>query len=676
MRNAYLLLSFFLAGCGASAHPIGPSGTASAPVAGTTTPRATFEESAIANMTGAFVGTMPVAITSFGAASIGEDVYVAGGYFGEPHRYSREGQSRSFARFHAGEWTALAPLATGLQGLTLVALGADLVRCGGNRIDNAAGADADMHSVAECARFNVRSGSWEEFPAMPSPRSSFDAAVVGGRIYAVGGWAVNGDTDSSAMRNTVAVWEPETNAWREVPAPFERRALAVVAVGNSVIALGGLDATLHASQRVDVFDTATGNWTRGPDLPSDGFGVAAAVIGSTVYASERDGVISSWSPGADAWQRVTSLTNPRFFHRVIADGPNHLLVVGGIGSMTTDGRARLIERAQVAGSMNERVRVSSVEISFPGEARNRSGAFVSDDSLWIYGGNNSEEQHDFEPANFERAAHRLHLPSLRWFPMAALPEGRQSMQTVVLGDRVLTFGGFGHDEDAPRTFNNGFMLNPETAEWTTVANVLPSPRTQFAAAVYGNAIWVVGGLDYDQARARDDVFRHLSSVLRCPFRENASLPAHYEIQTCEEIAAPLPGTRRAFESTLVGHKLYVVGGMREDFAGVDDCFAFDLDARTWAPFACPSRARVSADLVSVDGKLVLLGGSSRGGGGLEPDNRVEVFDIATGTWSVVIDALPFSTHQMRFFANHDRIIGFSSQPHAHRALVAWIDVAH
>ena len=56
-------------------------------------------------------------MTSFGAAAIGEHLYVVGGYAGVPHQYSMEGQSRAVGRIDMrnGAYEELSPLPYGVQ---------------------------------------------------------------------------------------------------------------------------------------------------------------------------------------------------------------------------------------------------------------------------------------------------------------------------------------------------------------------------------------------------------------------------------------------------------------------------------------------------------------------------------------------------------------------------------
>jgi hypothetical protein len=135
------------------------------------------------------------------------------------------------------------------------------------------------------------------------------------------------------------------------------------------------------------------------------------------------------------------------------------------------------------------------------------------------------------------------------------------------------------------------------------------------------------------------------------------------------------GTRRAFASAALGGHMFVVGGMREGFAPVDDCLDFDFAARTFSSMPCPAHARISATMLEHDGRLYLVDGSARTAEGLADDRSIEVFDPATHTWSTTIDALPFETHQGRWAFVGDRLVMLSTQAEAGHATLAIVDVA-
>ena len=628
----------------------------------------TFTPATIESVNGAFVASLSEPVTSFGAAVLDGALYVAGGYHGTPHEYDREGQSRSLARLAAsGTWETRAAMTTGLQGFAMVTLENAIVRCGGSRIDNAPGEATNMHSITTCERYDAASDAWTPFTDLPAPRSSFDAAVLDGRVYAIGGWNVDGDQDHATFTDAMVVFDPTTRAWSTEACPVSRRALAVVATTHAIVAIGGLDAALHASRAVDVFDPAAHAWSSGPEFPGEGFGMAAAAIGDAVYASGSDGAIYRWTIGETSWTRFASLAQPRFFHRLVPLFDS-LYVLGGIGSMTMDGRAALIEAVSLSSPTAHGI--GWTEISFPGHARNRFGMFATDDSLYVFGGNDSPEQHDFAPTNFVAEAFRLHVPSLRWYAVSPLPEARQSLESVVVGDALLALGGFGHDGNAARTFADGFVFRDDE-HIEIVHDVLPTGRTQFGIAVHGDAVWIFAGLIFDESLPEEQQFTHLDDVLRCPIVAAQASP----IGPCETIAAHLPGTRRAFASAAIGSHMYIVGGMREGFASVEDCLDFDFEARSFAAMTCPAHPRVSATMLAHDGHLYLAGGSARTSEGLSEDRTIERFDPASHTWSTVIDALPFSTHQGRWAFVGNRLVMLSTQETAGHATLAIVDVA-
>lgn len=664
MKRA-LTLTLLLTACGGAAPHVETTPTDTA----TTPPAApTFVEPNITAVHGAFVASLETPVTSFGAAVLDGSVYVAGGYHGTPHDYDREGQSQEVLSFtRGGHWEHREPMERGLQGFAFVAAEGGLVRCGGTRIDNAPGAPTDMRSIATCMRY-VSSDAWEPFPDLPAPRSSFDAAVLDGHIYAVGGWNLEGDQSHATFATTMDVFDPTTRTWSTEACPVSRRALAVVATTHAIVAIGGLDAALHVSTAASLYDPATHAWSEGPAFPGEGFGMAAAAIGDTVYASGADGVVYRWTPGESAWTRFASLAQPRFFHRLVPVGTD-LYAIGGIGSMTMDGRAALVESISTTDPVTPAI--GWVELDFPGHARNRFAAFADDDSLYVLGGNDSPEQHDFAPENFVSEAFRLHVPSLRWYPLAPLPEGRQSMESVVVGDEVLAIGGFGHDGRGARTFADAFVVRDE-GPIALVRDVLPTGRTQFGTAVFEDALWIFGGLVFDETLPEDQQFTHLSDVLRCPLRAAAPTP----LEPCETIDAHMTGTRRAFASAALGGHVFIVGGMREGFAPVDDCLDFDLAARTFAPMTCPAHVRISATMLAHEGHLYLVGGSARTSEGLSSDRSIEVYDPETRAWRVAIDPLPFETHQGRWAFVGDRLVMLSTQAEAGHALLAIVDVPH
>lgn len=602
------------------------------------------------------------AVTSFGAATDGGYAYVVGGYHGTPHDYRPEGQSGAFRRMKLadGAWETL-PSVTPLQGLALVAHAGKLCRVGGMRVFTEA---PKLRSLDEVACYDAVSGVWRDLPQLPAARSSHDAIVVGHTLYVVGGWQLAGDASSGRFHDTIATLDlsrPDAQ-WGSLPAPFTRRGLALAATTSELlVAIGGMNSDEQLLRRVDVLDTRRGTWRAGPEFPGEAFGVAAVGIGDDVIAAGRDGGVYRLRPRATAWERIGELAFPRMFHRLVARSADELLAIGGIRGMTTAPRTRHIESIALRPTTDARF----VALTFPygGHAKNRQGVLVHDDEVFLFGGNVSLEQHDFEPQHFTREHEVLDLPSLSWRTAAPYPVSRQTMQTVVLGSdeaaRGLSIGGFGHDGTVARTHPEAYVYAFGDDRWTQRAGALPSPRSQFALVDTDAKLYALGGLDYDPTREGRDQFRHVTSVLEGAVDDTSGAFA--------EMGIDIPEARRAFGAARLGNRVYLVGGMAGEFELVTTCRVFDLAARTFAPMTCPARTRLNPQLVALGDALYLVGGTSQQGTELAAERTIERYDPARDSWSVTLDTLPIEPRHARAFAYNGHLAVLSTHDAAAEA---------
>ena len=277
------------------------------------------------------------AVASFGAVAHDGALYVYGGHVGRTHVHSMENISPGFRRLvlepdRTWEELARGPL---LQGAALVSDGAAIYRVGGMTASNATAAEPEvLRSSRSAARYSIAEDRWEPLPDLPAGRSSHDAVVAGGVLYVVGGWELRGPDEDAVWAATVLALDlDDATGWRSIPAPFKRRALAAGTAGGRIHALGGLTPDSGPQLRVDVLDIASGEWSRGPDLPPagnlQGFGVAAASH-DRVFMSQADGKVYSLDAGTDAWKLAANLTDRRFMHRLAPFG-DRMLAVGGSG---------------------------------------------------------------------------------------------------------------------------------------------------------------------------------------------------------------------------------------------------------------------------------------------------------------------------------------------------------
>ncbi|MET0410037.1 MAG: hypothetical protein ABW217_02015 [Polyangiaceae bacterium] len=613
------------------------------------------------------VAMMPKGLTTFGVVPHQGSVYVLGGYFGTPHAYSKKYQSPDFARLAlaTGNWEKLPPVEP-IQSVAMVSDGTYVYRTGGMQAVNEEGQDQNLQSVAGVERFDPKSKAWTKLTDLPEPRSSHVALTVGGKLYVIGGWRLSGPPSSEDWNTTMAVADlsqPKLE-WQVSQTPFKARAFGAATLGDKLVVLGGLTPDDDESKTVFVYDTVAKSWSKGPEFPGQSISIRATTWQGNVYANGSDGVVYALSADHSKWEKTASFLYPRLFHELIADEQAGPLVFGGIPSEARGARIRVIEQLSTTPKQ------AGVVYTVPAQslAKNRQGALVAGQQLYAFGGNTSLEQHDFEKERFVKTSQRLDLGNFEWKPLAEFPAARQSMQTVwVEGDKpsLLAIGGFGWGASHLSGQKDVFTYEPQNDKWTPSA-ALPTGLSQFGTAVSGDALWVLGGLDYDTAREKNDQFKHSSAILKLDLKTANS--------KFVDAGFGLGEPRRAFAGAQLGDRYYLFGGMKGDFQLVTSCQAVDLKAKTVSAVSCPRAGRLSAELVPLDGKLYLIAGSTKDGDDVKPATSIEVYDPASNGWSVLTESLPLAdSAQLRAFAYRDRLLIYTAQHEAQTVEVALLD---
>jgi N-acetylneuraminic acid mutarotase len=189
----------------------------------------------------------------------------------------------------------------------------------------------------------------DSIPPLPQAFSSFGAAVADGYVYVYGGHA--GKTHSYSVETTVGalrrlkLYDPKAG-WEELPGGDRIQGLALVAYGNSVIRIGGMEPRNKAGEKADnhsiatvaTYDPAKKAWTKLPDLPSPRSSHDAVVVGDTLYVfggwHMKGKEKSTWydhglkldlrSPGA-TWEKITQPFIRRALTAAVHDGKIYVI---------------------------------------------------------------------------------------------------------------------------------------------------------------------------------------------------------------------------------------------------------------------------------------------------------------------------------------------------------------
>jgi len=198
---------------------------------------------------------------------------------------------------------------------------------------------------------------------MPTPRNALSAAVVDGKIYAIGGWGYDrpeggwesiDPTATGQDFSKVEVYDPETDTWTtRADMPTPRSHMTVSALGGKIYAIGG-GARIVAGRSgewlplLEVYDTATNRWARAAELPTPRSVMSSSVVDGRIYvmggafsrgsASSAEellrtmrtlSVVEIYDPASGRWTRGADLATSRgWFSTSVVNGK--VYVVGGL----------------------------------------------------------------------------------------------------------------------------------------------------------------------------------------------------------------------------------------------------------------------------------------------------------------------------------------------------------
>lgn len=135
--------------------------------------------------------------------------------------------------FDGSSWKDAADMPTPREHLAAVSDGTYVYTIGGRFLSS------DKNSAA-LERFDPQSGQWTKLVGMPTPRGSYGATYIDGRILAVGG------EEPTRVLNVVEMYDISEAKWSTLPPmPTPRHAEVVATVGNTVYVIGGANRPTH-----------------------------------------------------------------------------------------------------------------------------------------------------------------------------------------------------------------------------------------------------------------------------------------------------------------------------------------------------------------------------------------------------------------------------------------------
>ncbi|XP_023295821.1 ring canal kelch protein isoform X2 [Lucilia cuprina] len=178
--------------------------------------------------------------------------------------------------------------------------------------------------------YDPATDQWSTSNSMEARRSTLGVAVLNGCIYAVGGF------DGTTGLCSAEVYDPKNEVWRFIASMSTRRSSVGVGVVNNLLyAVGGYDGfTRQCLSSVERYNPETDNWHAVADMSARRSGAGVGVLNNILYAvGGHDGPmvrksVEAYDPETNQWHSVADMSFCRRNAGVVAhDGL--LYVVGG-----------------------------------------------------------------------------------------------------------------------------------------------------------------------------------------------------------------------------------------------------------------------------------------------------------------------------------------------------------
>ena len=218
---------------------------------------------------------LPVALHHAGAAPLNGKLYVLGGLEGKRSWTP----SRSLWEYdpQADRWSARREMPTARGALGVAVWEGKLYAVGGLGATRPFGLLGNTGAVEV---YDPATDQWEKKAPLPTPRDHLAAAVVDGKIHAIGGRFNSDYSENLALHH---VYDPAADRWSEAaPLPKPRSGIAAAVLNGKIFIFGG-ESPQGTFADNDVYDPAANRWQSAPPMPTPRHGLGAATVGDRIF---------------------------------------------------------------------------------------------------------------------------------------------------------------------------------------------------------------------------------------------------------------------------------------------------------------------------------------------------------------------------------------------------------
>ena len=269
-------------------------------------------------------------------------IYVAGGILS-----AAPGFTDLFECYDAAtdSWTTLTALPEGRHHIALAAAGGKIYGIGGF-----SGAMPDWRAHASVFVYDPKAERWTSGPSLPQARAEGVVASIGEKIYFVGGRVPTSaeakHISEHADTSRAEALDLRSGRWTRIAdAPSARNSAAGAVIGNKLYVVGGRQMVAQADGRsrpvnvatLEVYDPAADRWETRAPMPLAQGGLAAAahdgklyVFGGEQFVPQAKVFGESWvyDPALDRWSALPAMATPRHGHGAAVVG-KRIYLMGG-----------------------------------------------------------------------------------------------------------------------------------------------------------------------------------------------------------------------------------------------------------------------------------------------------------------------------------------------------------
>ncbi|KAK9810368.1 hypothetical protein WJX72_009543 [[Myrmecia] bisecta] len=481
---------------------------------------------------------------------------------------------------------------------------------------------------------------------MPEPRTGFATAYLNGSIYVIGGFKSEANEQSGSPEKCTLVYDTVADKWSQRACLSEARAESCAAVvDGKIFALGGLGSKAAPLTSIETYDPASNAWTKVADLPILRLQSACASVGKTILIAGGYMPASGKNPAQDlanvtAFDTVSLKTTARQpmqyarYDLALVALPNDRVVALGGGNHLPSGTQVGLHFVEEY-NFNEDVWVEKAPMD---TQRFSFGAAYIDEGVYAFGGHTfcatptadcanrtldsvevlyaSEHPevyvHTRDPAAKAVGAApadvllladnlpvdgfnytgSLYAGSGYWSSGPELPFPWSDQDVVADGDVAYIVGG--RNVSANKPTDQLYKYKPVLRQFTQLAT-MPEPRTSASAAIVDGLLYVTGGYnnvdDPQVGPAATTLVYNISSDTWTTSKSQLNTPRS------DHCMVALAG------------KIYLAGGYSTNYTQtLSTAEVYDPNTDSWSPITDMPTPRGDLLCEALNGEVVMVGG--------------------------------------------------------------------